>query len=179
MVGGGNRQLIPQLMTKLLVCLHFYPLCICKDHQNIWLLPQEIALHFLFKDHDSSISLHLDGSKPVRSAYFYSLGRENVRVRTEFVRVVKYTKWPRINMTWQSGFLLKFDACCYWKWSLRRHFQIMMLAITNQDWLPNSSVQFRFFKKTSKFDEISQSIRFQINWKISSTFCELHKKPGL
>ena len=48
-----------------------------KDHQNIWLLPQEIALHFLFKDHDSSISLHLDGSKPVRSAYFYSLGREN------------------------------------------------------------------------------------------------------
>ena len=58
-----------------IVCLHFYPLC--KDHQNIWLLPQEIALHFLFKDHDSSISLHLDGSKPVRSAYFYSLGREN------------------------------------------------------------------------------------------------------
>ena len=51
--------------------------CYVKDHQNIWLLPQEIALHFLFKDHDSSISLHLDGSKPVRSAYFYSLRREN------------------------------------------------------------------------------------------------------
>ena len=95
MVGGGNRQLIPQLMTKLLVCLHFYPL-VCKDHQNIWLLPQEIALHFLFKDHDSSISLHLDGSKPVRSAYFYSLGRENsqgydtLEIEPNLLGVVKY-----------------------------------------------------------------------------------------
>ena len=167
MVGGGNRQLIPQLMTKLLLCLHFCPLYTCKDHQNIWLLPQEIALHFLFKDHDSSISLHLDGSKPVRSAYFYSLGRENsqgydtLEIEPNLLGVVKYTKWPRINMTWQSGFLLKFDACCcYWKWSLRRHFQIMMLAITNQDWLPNSSVQFRFFKKTSK---IWQNLPVEIN----------------
>ena len=77
MVGGGNRQLIPELMTKLLYQYVYIFACYVKDHQNIWLLPQEIALHFLFKDHDSSISLHLDGSKPVRSAYFYSLGREN------------------------------------------------------------------------------------------------------
>ena len=163
----------------------------CKDHQNIWLLPQEIALHFLFKDHDSSISLHLDGSKPVRSAYFYSLRRENSQgydtrldIEPNLLGVVKYTKWPRINMTWQSGFLLKFDACCYWKWSLRRHFQIMMLAITNQDWLPNSSVQFRFLKKTAKFNENSQLsirlfIKFYINWKISPTFCGLLRKPEL
>ena len=105
-------------------------------------------------------------------------------IEPNLLGVVKYTKWPRINMTWQSGFLLKFDACCYWKWSLRRHLQIMMLAITNQDWLPNSSVQFRFLKKTAKFNENSQLnirlfIKFYINWKISPTFCGLLRKPEL